>query len=75
MSPEAKCPRCGRKQTFHDREFNKKGSLKKKVMCVECGLEREYEAFLGEVIVGEHSEAVAEFEAQLREQLGYDEEE
>jgi transcription elongation factor Elf1 len=64
MSPEATCPRCGRIQVFHEKEM-KNARVKKKVVCLECGLEREYHVFLAEVLDGQHPELIE----QLREEM------
>ncbi len=71
MSPEATCPRCGRKQVFHEDEL-KKARVKKKVVCLECGLEREYNQFLAEVLDGQHPEAIKRFHEQLAEEAGWE---
>lgn len=48
---------------FHEKEL--KGVRKKKVVCMECALEHEFNKFLAEVLDGKHKELIAD----LRERL------
>lgn len=65
--PTLVCPACGEETEFHPDEVKK--VKKGKAVCINCGLENQYNEFLGEVLSGEHPELIA----YLREQLEEDE--
>jgi hypothetical protein len=50
---------------FHEDEL--KDVRSGKAICVECGFEREFNMFLGEVLAGEHKELIAELQERLVE--------
>lgn len=65
MSPKARCPECGKKRMFHEKEM--KGVRRGEIVCMNCTLERGYYLFLGEVLDGQHKELIAELQQRLEE--------
>lgn len=63
MSPEEKCPKCGKMRMFHEDELE--GVWDGEVVCAECALEEGYYVFLGEVLAGEHKQLIQELKERL----------
>lgn len=71
MSPEETCPKCGNKRVFHEEETE--GVRAGTIVCTECGLEEQYNEFLGEVLDGQHTDLVKDLEERLAEEGGWSE--
>lgn len=51
---------------FHEDEME--GVREGTIVCTECGLEAQFNEFLGEVLEGKHPKLIAELEEKLKEE-------